>query len=109
MGRRVLRRTIPIGGRASAESRVQSVSLDAVSVTPNPRPSSRPRPAIQVGFGIGDQMRAWPRRGHSSERNDRMLFGIECMMAVQVRIPEMLATTETNPVGNLIKGAHHSD
>ena len=33
------------------ESRVQSVSLDAVSVTPEPRPSSRPRPSIQVVFG----------------------------------------------------------
>ena len=32
------------------ESRVQSVSLDAVSAPLNPRPSSRPRPAIQPGF-----------------------------------------------------------
>jgi hypothetical protein len=35
------------------ESRVQSVSLAAVSVTLEPRPSSRPRPSIQVVIGIG--------------------------------------------------------
>src|SRR5687768_7680947 len=33
------------------QSRVQSGSLAAVSVTLDPRPSSRPRPAIQLLFG----------------------------------------------------------
>ena len=59
-----LRRTIPISALPEAESRVQSVSLDAVSMATESASSSRSRPAIQAGVARVERRRG-TRRGVS--------------------------------------------
>lgn len=60
------------------ESRVQSVSLAAVSVTPEPRPSSRPRPSIQVLFGMSARYAREDLNSPTSPPLHSTLASLEC-------------------------------
>ena len=93
-------------GRARAESRVQSVALDAVSVTPDPCPSSRPQPAIprdarRQGAGASGATPISVRRSSSGIRREEARRPLGWPNAEGKRAPTVgsLAATRCEPHG----------